>query len=94
MMMVLQSLKEVGNVLTYADDDVTNEQTYYYQVSAENSAGEGEMSDEKCVTLITVPSAPLNFKASAGDGNVNLEWTEPSDDGGSLITNYNIYRHG
>jgi|LGVE01.1.fsa_nt_gb hypothetical protein len=87
-----QFLKEVGNVLTYADDDVTNEQTYYYQVSAENSIGKGERSDEKCVTLITVPSAPLNFRVTPGDGNVNLEWAEPSDYGGSPITNYKLYR--
>ncbi len=96
-------LKTVSNVLSYTDDIVINNQTYYYKVSAENSVGEGAKSNEvdarpkssltqTTAPLVTIPSAPLNFKASAGDGNVNLEWTEPSDDGGSLITNYNIYR--
>ena len=88
---------------SYTDRSVTNDLIYYYKVSAENSVGEGEKSNEvdaspkssltqTTAPLVTTPSAPLNFKASAGDGNVNLEWTEPSDEGGSLITNYNIYR--
>jgi fibronectin type 3 domain-containing protein len=88
---------------SYTDRTVTNDLIYYYKVSAENSVGEGEMSNEvdarpkssltqTTAPLVTTPSAPLNFKVSAGDGNVNLEWREPSDDGGSPITNYNIYR--
>ena len=88
---------------SYTDRTVINDLIYYYKVSAENSVGEGEKSNEVDVSLkssltqttaplVTTPSAPLNFKASAGDGNLNLEWTKPSDEGGSPITNYNIYR--
>jgi hypothetical protein len=39
-------LTTIGNVLTYIDYNVINDQTYYYQVSAENSAGEGEKSNQ------------------------------------------------
>jgi fibronectin type 3 domain-containing protein len=89
--------------ISYTDRTVINDLIYYYKVSAENSVGEGEKSNEvdaspksslteTTAPLVTTPSAPLNFKASAGDGNVNLEWREPSDNGGSPITNYNIYR--
>ena len=39
-------LATVGNVLIYTDNDVTNDVTYYYQVSAVNSAGEGARSEE------------------------------------------------
>ena len=39
-------LMTVGNVLTYTDNYVTNNQKYYYQLSAVNSAGEGAMSNE------------------------------------------------
>jgi hypothetical protein len=69
-------------VLSYTDDDVINNQRYYYQVSAENSAGEGEMSDEKFATLIpgiTVPSAPQDLEATPNDGYVSLEWFPPRD---------------
>ncbi|MCK4732212.1 MAG: fibronectin type III domain-containing protein [Methanophagales archaeon] len=44
------------------------------------------------VTFITVPSLPQKLRATAGDGYVNLNWDAPSDDGGSPITGYNIYR--
>ncbi len=40
------------------------------------------------------PSSPLYLHATAGDGYVNLTWTNPSFDGASPITNYTIYRNG
>ncbi len=40
------------------------------------------------------PSAPLYLHAIAGDGFVNLTWTNPSFDGASPITEYRIYRDG
>ncbi|MEF8874977.1 MAG: fibronectin type III domain-containing protein, partial [Candidatus Thermoplasmatota archaeon] len=67
----------------------------YYKVSAVNSAGEGDRSSEVSATPsseITVPSTPQNFQASAGDGQVELNWDAPSDSGGSSITEYKIYR--
>src|SRR2546426_452992 len=39
-------LSSVGNVLTYADNAVTNGVTYYYQAGALNLAGEGPRSNE------------------------------------------------
>ncbi|TMQ48664.1 MAG: hypothetical protein E6K71_06845, partial [Candidatus Eisenbacteria bacterium] len=47
-------LASVGNVLTYADDAVTNGVTYYYQAAALNLAGEGPRSNEVSAT----PTAP------------------------------------
>jgi hypothetical protein len=34
----------------------------------------------------------LGISAGAGTGLVTMSWTRPSDDGGSVITGYNIYR--
>src|SRR5437016_6224102 len=42
--------------------------------------------------LPTQPSAPQNLQAVAGDGQVTLTWQPPSDDGGSPILLYTIYR--
>src|SRR5207245_2437165 len=39
-----------------------------------------------------MPSAPQNLQATAGTGNVTLSWQAPSNNGGSPITNYKIYR--
>jgi len=40
----------------------------------------------------SVPSAPLNLHAIAGDGYVKLTWEAPSNTGGSSIVEYKIYR--
>nr|QNO53394.1 hypothetical protein JNHLJEBA_00004 [Methanosarcinales archaeon ANME-1 ERB6] len=80
---------------SYNDTAVTNNQTYYYQVSAVNEVGEGVKSNEASATPkrgVTMPSAPQKLRATAGDGYVNLSWSAPSDDGGSAITEYKIYR--
>jgi len=82
----------VGKVLTYNNTRLTNGQRYYYRVSAVNVVGEGELSEEVSATPQTIPSAPQNLVARAGDGYVVLTWEAPADDGGSSITGYRIYR--
>lgn len=39
-----------------------------------------------------VPGPPQGLAATAGNGTVSLAWTAPASDGGSPITNYEIYR--
>src|SRR5437773_306701 len=93
-------LTTVGNVLTYTDSAVTNGVTYYYQVSAVNSPGEGAKSNEASATPNTPPppptppSAPTNLVATGGNAQVGLTWQAPASNGGSPITNYKIYRGG
>jgi fibronectin type 3 domain-containing protein len=85
----------VGDVRSYTDSGVTNGVTYYYKVSAENEVGEGGRSNEDSATPEappTPPGPPLDLQATAGDGTVALSWSPPADDGGSPITNYNIWR--
>jgi fibronectin type 3 domain-containing protein len=57
-----------------------------------NAVGEGSLSNEASATppSPTVPGAP-SLSASAGSGVVHLTWSAPSN-GGSTITNYNVYR--
>jgi subtilisin family serine protease len=40
----------------------------------------------------TVPGAPNLTSATAGSGQVTLQWNAPASNGGSAITNYRIYR--
>ena len=88
----LSLLATLGNATTYVDDSVTNGQAYYYKVSAINSAGEGALSNEVSVTTGSVPSAPRNLAAVAGNGTVTLTWSAPSNDGGWPVTGYRVYR--
>jgi fibronectin type 3 domain-containing protein len=88
-------LKEVGDVYIFTDKNVENGRTYYYYVCAVNSVDIGEKSEVVEVTpnpVLTTPSAPQKLTSSPGDCKVTLEWDTPSDDGGSLITGYRIYR--
>lgn len=90
----LALLAEVPDVRSYLDSSVTNGNTYYYNVTAVNSAGEGPPSNEVSATPMsgdTAPDPPPNLVAIAGDARVSLSWQRPAD-GGSPITNYKIYR--
>jgi fibronectin type 3 domain-containing protein len=88
-------LTTVGNVTSWTDTSVANGTTYYYQVSAVNSVGEGFRSNERSATATasaTVPGAPTLNSASAGNGSVALSWSAPTSNGGSAITAYKVYR--
>ena len=64
----------VGNVTSYTDA-ASNGTTYYYQVSALNSVGEGARSNERSATPTapaTVPGAPTLTSATGGNASVTL----------------------
>jgi len=82
----------LGTTGTYTDATVAPGQTYYYEVSALNSVGEGPRSNERSVVATDVPGAPQLVSATPGDSQVSLAWTAPSSNGGSSITGYNVYR--
>lgn len=60
-----------------------NGTTYYYIVTAANSTGESEPSDEKNVTPTSVPQ---NVRADPGAGVITVSWAPVSD-----AVSYNIY---
>ena len=72
---------------------MANGTTYEYTVKAVNAAGEGTGTAISAVPR-TVPGAPGNLTATPGDGQVELTWSEPADNGGSAILGYNVYRDG
>ena len=78
---------------SYVDTAVTNGTRYYYTVAASNAAGEGAQSIEVSATPLTVPVAPTSLVAKpASSRGVTLTWNAPSNNGGSAITGYRIYR--
>ncbi|HYM40391.1 MAG TPA: kelch repeat-containing protein [Thermoplasmata archaeon] len=85
-------LKLLGNVLAYTDTGLTNGQTYYYEIRANNSAGQGPASAEVSTTPETTPSAPQSLVATAGVQAVTLTWQAPVSDGGAAVSRYVIYR--
>ncbi|OMC74041.1 fibronectin type III domain-containing protein, partial [Paenibacillus odorifer] len=63
---------------SYTNTALTNGTTYHYVVSATNSVGESVNSGQASATpaaVATVPTAPTNLVATAGDAKVNLSWS-------------------
>jgi hypothetical protein len=73
-------LQSVGPVTSFQDTTVSNGTTYYYQVSAENGAGEGPRSNEASATPadLDFPIEPLPILDSFNRPNEN-----PLSGGGS-----------
>jgi fibronectin type 3 domain-containing protein len=75
---------------------LTNGISYSFKVAAHNSAGIGMKSAAVSVTpspTATVPAVPTGLTATPGDGQVQLWWTAPSNDGGANIDHYVIYQN-
>ncbi|MEJ0099039.1 MAG: fibronectin type III domain-containing protein [Pseudomonadota bacterium] len=77
-------------VTSYIDSPLNNGTTYYYVVSAVNSAGESTNSTQVSaapLAPVVVPAAPTNLVASAGNAQVNLSWSASSG-----ATSYTVKR--
>ena len=46
------------------------------------------------ITAFAVPDAPTILTATAGDQQVDLSWTAPASDGGTMITDYEYEQNG
>ncbi|WP_155986034.1 S-layer homology domain-containing protein, partial [Paenibacillus gorillae] len=75
---------------TYNVQNLLNGTTYYFVVKAGNAGGLGAMSNEASATPATVSAAPTDVTAVAGDGQVIITFTPPTDNGGSPITRYEV----
>jgi fibronectin type 3 domain-containing protein len=74
----------------FIDTGLTNGTTYYYVVSAINSAGESANSAQASATPVRPtlpPAAPAGLVATAGNAQVSLSWTASSG-----ATSYHLKR--
>jgi len=70
---------------------LTNGTSYTFRVAAVNAVGQGPYSAVSAVsTPAGVPATPAAPTPTAGNGQVSLSWTAPSDNG-SAITDYLVY---
>ena len=77
-----------ANAASYPVTRLTNGTAYTFEVRAWNVEGESGPSNEASATPATVPSAPRSFTATAGNGEVRLQWLAPASTGGSAILRY------
>src|SRR5579872_2263632 len=86
-------LSLTGNLTTYLHTGLVANTTYTYRVSAINSAGTGNPSNEASATTLSIPAAPTNLSAIViSSSQINLGWTAPGNNGGTAITGYKILR--
>jgi len=93
------NLKEVATDLapttrSFTHTNLLIDSTYVYFISATNRIGEGGGTTSNEVTITgtkTAPSAPGSLTAMPGGQTIiNLRWTAPSNNGGTIITGYKI----
>ncbi|WP_066507538.1 DUF4347 domain-containing protein [Abyssisolibacter fermentans] len=84
-----------SSVNSYDITGLDNGTTYYFMVRASYPNGDSENSNEISATPRdeseepkTVPSEPTNVSATAGNGQAQVSFTAPVDNGGSEITRY------
>ena len=82
-------LVEAGTTRSYTVTGLANDTTYRFQVRGRSSVGGGAESAEREGTpMADAPGAPTNLRPTAGDGEVALSWSAPSDNGGEPLTGY------
>ena len=81
-----------GTTTSYTVTSLMNDTIYTFEVRAVNAIGEGTASASVSATpfIATAPGAPTGLAATAGDTQVALAWTAPADDGGSMLTGYDV----
>ena len=74
---------------SYTVTGLTNGTAYTFTVRAVNAQGNAE-SAAVTATPVTTPAKPTGLTATAGDQQVALAWTAPTNTGGSAITAYQV----
>ena len=85
-----------STVTAYSDTGLSQNTHYAYWVRAINSFGTSRSSDGSSATTFsgaTMPSQPTGLVVTSNSSSqINLSWDIPSNNGGSPITTYNVYR--
>jgi predicted phage tail protein len=73
---------------------LTAGRSYTFQVRAVNTFGQGALSVASNavvpLSVVTAPTAPTLGAVVAGNAQVTVNWTPPTDNGGSPITRYDV----
>jgi len=76
-----------SGILTVANNETATSLTVR---ATSTTTGFTGISGTAAVSVISVPTAPQNFTASPGNGQVTLSWNAPTSNGGSAITSYQV----
>ncbi|WP_314589494.1 S-layer homology domain-containing protein [Paenibacillus terrigena] len=79
-----------GTVYSYDVTGLTNGESYNFVVKATNPGGDSAASNEVSAKPRTIPGAPTDVQAIAGNGQATITFKAPTDDGGSSVTGYEV----
>ncbi|MEF8874653.1 MAG: PQQ-binding-like beta-propeller repeat protein [Candidatus Thermoplasmatota archaeon] len=83
---------DIGALTSYTFIDLSDG-SYTVDVKAVDGVGNTNTDTVNFTVSTTFPlSAPQNLQSTGGDEQIELTWDPPSDDGGSNVTEYKIYR--
>ncbi|MDA8014672.1 MAG: fibronectin type III domain-containing protein [Gammaproteobacteria bacterium] len=83
--------RTVGASVTSATiTGLANGSRYDVEIAAQNSAGFGAAATVQGAPKPVAPSAPQNPTATSGNGELQIAWSAPADNGGAAITNYRV----
>ena len=85
---VINSIDTKSTDTFYTIQGLTNGTSYTVYVQAVNNVGTGYPSETKTQTPYGAPSAPTNLKLTSGNSQIKVDWTAPTDTGGSAIDYY------
>ncbi|NIV67846.1 hypothetical protein GWN43_03220 [Candidatus Bathyarchaeota archaeon] len=89
----LDHLAAVTNTTSFLDDDPKKGTQYFYRLYSINLNWEESPPTATLKVLMPdVPGRVGDLEAEAGDARVVLAWSPPSNDGGSLVIGYLIYK--
>jgi fibronectin type 3 domain-containing protein len=80
------------DVNSFVERGLTNGKTYFLSVRAINAMGPGPRTMAVEATPVGPPGPPENLMAGGDLGTVSMAWLQPSDDGGSPVMKYVVYR--
>ncbi len=88
----LHLLAIVKEGTSFQHDVSTFDKEFYYKVTAINTEGESFRSNLANITPWGPPSEPTGFNFTERNQSVNLTWFPPKYYGGSMYTEYVVYR--
>jgi hypothetical protein len=77
----------------YLSEDLQTGGLYKFKVSAYNFNGEGPLSDALETYACVAPAKMLApWRVTSTTSTFTLEWKEPADNGGCIVTSYAVFR--
>ncbi|HEX3948006.1 MAG TPA: fibronectin type III domain-containing protein, partial [Acidimicrobiales bacterium] len=81
-----------GTATTATVTGLSNGTTYYFTVKAVSTLGTSAASGEASATPATLPGPPRTVSATGDNRSATLHWSSPATDGGTAVTEYEIFQ--